>query len=93
MNSKIVEVIMTEEDGIRTYFTLEGVEIGSFKGGKKTEPVLHDVAVNSVKPEGGIVRSPTPKQVRLEKEKKLEEDMTIEKRLEHVKENALSEMS
>ena len=87
--ASIVEVIMVEEGANRIYYTLEGVQIGSFMSGKVTAPVVQEKVK---KHRGGIVRSPTPKEVRLTDKRNLEENMKVENRLEHMKEVATDEM-
>lgn len=85
VTSRIVNVIETSNEDERTYFTLEGLLIGSFKGGvrvKTSEPQpLHD------KPEGGVVRPMTPHQVQRAKDKEAESLQTPEGKLKHLKED------
>jgi hypothetical protein len=81
---RIVEVILVEDGVDRTYFTTEGVEIGSFKSGKRATPVIYD---ETEKPRSGVIMSPTPKQVKVAKDREIEDNMTLEKRLAHVKDS------
>lgn len=84
--AKIVQVILVEDGLDLIYYTFEGVEIGSFKEGVRQKPTeLHH---DAVKPKGGVVTAPTPKQIRIKEKRQLEEDMKVENRLEHVKELA-----
>jgi hypothetical protein len=65
--SKIVSVIETKQGDEVSYFTLEGVLIGGFQGGAriaKKEP--KEEVVEEAK--SGVVRPPTPQQVREEKD-------------------------
>ena len=77
MKARVVNVIIVESGADRTYFTLEGVEIGSFVAGKKTEPVE---IPEERGPRSAITTSPPVEQVRRQKEKETEEAMKVENR-------------
>lgn len=76
MDARIVNVILVEQGIDRIYFTLEGIEIGRFNAGKKvkTKP-------EPIKPKGGIVTSPKPKDIRQAEIKYNDEMMKIENRI------------
>lgn len=74
--ARVVNVILVESGGTRTYFTLEGVEIGKFVEGKKIEPVLVED-----KPTSSVTKSPSPKEVKREQDKYNDEMMKIENRI------------
>lgn len=83
--SRIVNVIETRQDDEITYFTLEGVMIGGFKGGSRVES--KEPELKKDKPEGGVIKSPTPEQVQRQKDKEAESLQTAEGRLKHLKED------
>lgn len=85
VQSKIVNVIETTQGDEIEYFTLEGILIGGFKGGDRIEPVAEKPKGKKVK--GGIVKSPTPHEVKRQKGKEIEEMGTPEGRLKHLKKN------
>lgn len=62
--SKIVSVIETTVEDSKLYYTLEGVLIGSFKGGKRMEPVEEEPEVES---KSTVIRPPSPREVKDEK--------------------------
>ena len=86
--ARVVNVIVVEEGANRIYFTLEGVEIGSFVAGKKIAP--KSKPPEEKKPKSGVVKSPTPKEAKVQKERELEENMTLEKRKQNAIESNLS---
>jgi fructose-specific phosphotransferase system component IIB len=79
-NAKIVNVIALSEGEAVTYFTLEGLEIGGFDGGRKI--VLETQAEPSV-PKGGVITSPNPKEVKRSKELQSQRDLTLEERVKY----------
>ena len=83
--SRIVNVIETRQDDEITYFTLEGVMIGGFKGGARVKS--KEPEIQKDKPEGGVIKSPTPEQVQRQKDKEAESLQTAEGRLKHLKED------
>jgi hypothetical protein len=85
VTSRIVNVIETRQDDEITYFTLEGVMIGGFKGGSRVEP--KEPEVKKEKPGGGVIKSPNPEQVRRQKDKEAESLQTAEGRLKHLKDD------
>jgi hypothetical protein len=85
VTSRIVNVIETTNGDERTYFTLEGVMIGSFRGGARTTPEVTETPKD--KPDGGIVKPLTPHQVQRAKDKEAESLQTPEAKLKHLKED------
>ena len=82
IESRLVNVIETRQGEMITYFTLEGLMIGGFKGGSRITP---EIVVNKVvKPDGGVVLPPTPHQVQRAKDKQAEELSTPEGKLKHL---------
>jgi hypothetical protein len=82
ITSRVVNVIKTELADEVSYFTLEGVLIGKFKGGERqAQPEEQPPAPIG----GGIVKSPTPEQVKDKKAKEV--DMSAGGRLDHLKGN------
>lgn len=77
MRARVVNVIVVEDGSDKLYFTLEGVEIGSFIAGKKSEPV--EIPEEDL-PRSAITKSPPVEQVRREKEREAEEAMKVENR-------------
>lgn len=73
MNARLVNVIVVEDGTNQSYFTLEGIEIGSFKSGKQESPKLPEPK----KPKGGVVGRPSPEEVR--EKKVVETESTIDK--------------
>ncbi len=82
--ARIVNVIVVTQGEELTYFTLEGIEIGGFRGGRKIVPEVP--VVTQEVPKGGIVTSPNPKAVRRAKELQLDKNLTIEERIKYEKE-------
>lgn len=85
IQSRITNVILTTEGDRQTYFTLEGVMIGGFDGGSRVAP-KEEVPIN-LKPDGGVVKSPTPHDVQRDKDRRVESLKTPEGRLKHLKED------
>ena len=85
VKSRIVNVIETTEGDEVSYFTLEGVMIGGFKGGARVEP--SEPQPQREKPDGGIVKPLTPHQVQRAKDKEAESLQTPEGKLQHLKED------
>lgn len=83
VTSRIVNVIETKNDDEVTYFTLEGVMIGGFKGGNRIKPIIEEPQED--KPAGGVVKPLTPHEVQREKDKEAESLQTPESRLSHLK--------
>jgi hypothetical protein len=83
VQSRIVNVIQTEQGDEITYFTLEGVMIGGFKGGTRQTPELPETPVE--KPKGEVVTAPKPSDIKRDKEREVEESKTAEGRLKHLK--------
>jgi len=73
MKARLVNVILVENGSDRSYFTLEGVEIGGFKEGKQELPK----PIKPPKHKGGVVGRLTPQEVR--KEKEVETEHLIDK--------------
>ena len=63
--SKIVSVIETTVEDSKLYYTLEGVLIGSFKGGKRLEPPEEEKPKEESK--STVIRPPSPREVKDEK--------------------------
>lgn len=76
MKARVINVILVEDGANRTYFTLEGVEIGSFVAGRKTEPA----PVEPEGPKSAITRPPSPEEVRREQDIKNDEAAKVENR-------------
>ena len=68
MKARLINVILVEDEVNQSYYTLEGLAIGSFKAGKQVELTPE----SEPKPKGGVVTSPTPEEVAQDKEKKTE---------------------
>lgn len=85
IESRLVNVIETRQGESITYFTLEGLMIGGFKGGARVEPSEPEHKVD--KPAGGVVLPPTPQQVQKQKDRENEELLTAEGRLKHLNED------
>jgi hypothetical protein len=81
ISSRIVNVIQTSQGDEVQYFTLEGVLIGIFKGGTR-KPLPDDAPPPA--PGSGVITAPTPAEIKLEKERKTEKDMTAAGRLNHL---------
>lgn len=84
MKARITNVILVEEGNNQTYITLEGLEIGGFVSGKKSppsQPWQEPVA----KPKGGVVKAPTPKEVKAQKDKEADRILSTEEHLEEIK--------
>ena len=72
MKAKITNVILIEEGESRTFFTLEGVEIGGFLAGKKQPPKPRQEPPT---PKGGVVKALTGEQ--LQRQHDLEADKIV----------------
>ena len=83
VRSSIVNVIETVNGDEITYFTLEGVMIGGFKGGIRIEP--EPVEKPKERPKGGVIKSQTPHDVQRERDKEAESLQTAAGRLKHLK--------
>lgn len=83
VQSRIVNVIETSQGDEIKYFTLEGLLIGGFKGGARIEP--EPVQPRIEKPNGQIVKPPTPQDVQRAKDKEAEGLQTADGRLKHLK--------
>ena len=68
MKARLVNVILVEDGANQSYYTLEGLAIGSFKAGKQEEPTPEP----EPKTKGGVVTRPTPEEVAQNKEKDTE---------------------
>ena len=68
MKARLVNVIIVEDGANQSYYTLEGLPIGSFKAGKQEEPTPE----SEPKAKGGVVTRPSPKEVAETKEKDTE---------------------
>jgi len=79
-NARTISVIVVTEDDKQSYYTTEGVLIGQQI--KK--------AVKQKKSRGGVVTSPSPKEVKNTKTLETDRVMTLESRLEYEKRNNLS---
>lgn len=86
IHARVVEVILVEDNGNQTYYTLEGLEIGGWKGGTHQTP---EPEIPEQKEKGGVVKSPTPKEVRIQKAKEMEKATTLEERVKRVAEENL----
>ena len=69
MEATTVKVIAVVDGDKVTYFTLEGIEIGTINGGVRETPVPKK-EVSAVK--GAVIRARTPEKVRVDNEKKAE---------------------
>ena len=87
IQSRIVNVIETKQDDEVSYFTLEGIMIGGFKGGVRVEPVQEEFKKD--KPEGAVITAPTPHDMQRQKARKIEAMQTPEGRLKHLKEDVV----
>jgi hypothetical protein len=85
IQSRIVNVIETKQDDEVSYFTLEGLMIGGFKGGNRIAPV--EEVTSSEKPKGGVVTAPSPHEVQRQNDRKAEDLQTPEGKLKHLKED------
>ena len=79
MKARVVNVILVEVNDDRTYYTLEGLEIGKFVAGKKTVPVTATPEIE--KPKSAITTAPTPKEVKRDQGKYNDEMMKVENRI------------
>ena len=86
VTSRITNVIETIQDDNITYFTLEGVMIGGFKGGVRIEPEQPEPTTKA-KPQGGVITSKKPAEVERQKELNAERNNTPENRLKNLKDN------
>lgn len=80
ITSRVVNVIKTELADEVSYFTLEGLLIGKFKGGER-QPQPEEQPPAPIG--GGVVKSPSPEQVKDQKAKEV--DMSAGGRLNHLK--------
>lgn len=85
LKSRIVNVIETRQGDKIEYFTLEGVLIGGFRGGDRIKSVVEKPKKKTSK--GGIIKSPTPHEVKREKAREIENMKTPEGRLANLKKN------
>lgn len=85
VQSRIVNVIETSQGDEIKYFTLEGLLIGGFKGGARIEP--EPVQPRTEKPNGQVVKPPSPSDVQRAKEKEADSLQTAAGRLKHLKQN------
>lgn len=84
IEARVVNVIQTTCGDTITYHTLEGIMIGSFIGGKVVE--APPVKLPAPKPKGGVVTAVPPKEVRRQKQKEVDRELSLEERLGHEKE-------
>lgn len=85
VQSRLVNVIETRDGDDLTYFTLEGLMIGGFKGGVRKE--IEQPKRPEKKPGGGVIKAPTPQQVQRQHDREAENLQTAEGRLKHLKED------
>lgn len=78
IKARIINVIETRLGNEITFFTLEGLEIGGFNQGQRIEPI---VKKEEIKPQGGIVTSPKPQEVKRNQERETERLMSSEERI------------
>jgi len=82
MNARIVNVILLEHGDERTYFTLEGIQLASIKGGSVTSTIE---PLPQPKQRGGVVKNLSPKEYKHEQLKEKERELTLEQRLAYEK--------
>lgn len=85
VRSRITNVIETTEGEDVTYFTLEGVMIGGFKGGVRVKPKTPKL--KEEKPAGSVVKPMSPADVQREHDREAEKLQTPEGRLDNLKKN------
>lgn len=85
VTSRITNVIETRQGDAISYFTLEGLLIGSFKGGTRVTPEV--TPAQTIRPAGGVIKAPTPEQVRRNQDRDAAALQTTEGRLKHLKED------
>lgn len=78
MVSKVVSVILVTNNDERHYFTLEGVPIGSFKGGGRIEKEQEQPKKSKVT-KSDVVRPLTPKQIRYKREQEIDAAINVAK--------------
>ena len=76
--ARVVNVILVETGANRAYFTLEGIEIGSFIGGKVVKPALQEAFES---PKSAVTKSLSPAEVKREQAKRNDSLMDIENRI------------
>jgi len=80
--SRIVNVIETKQGDQITFFTLEGVKIGGFKGGTRVEP--QPTQETSNQPKGGVIKPMTPHQVQRAHDREAAKLLTPESKIKHL---------
>jgi len=81
VKARVVNVIEVRLGDEISYHTLEGVAIGGFNQGAKVEPIIEK---KEIKPQGGIVTSPKPEEVRREKEIEVSKLMDVNERIRNI---------
>ena len=77
--ARIVNVILVENGLDRTYFTLEGLEIGKFVEGKKVATTPQ--AAEAQRPKSAVTKAPSPKEVKRAENIHNDEMMKVENRI------------
>ncbi len=85
MSARVVKVIEVTKGATREYFTLEGVKVGKLVGGARVK--IKQPKRTTKKKVGGVITTPTPKEVKRRRKRQDEKDFSLKARIKHAKEN------
>lgn len=87
--SKIINMIETRMGDTIEYFTIDGIFVGGFYEGEQVSPTTQPVVPKpKPEPKSGVLKNPTPADVRTQRAMESEEEETLDNKLAKKKDRA-----